>query len=117
MSRDLNQTFNKIFKSNKTKKVTHQRKSGTSFGSNPRSDWGKLILTFTLINLLVIIWSVYFFWQIENGNIFTSPPSQSLGSEAATREKLSEILNTYDAREKNFEDLRQAKPVTVDPGI
>jgi hypothetical protein len=110
MNRNINTYFTALFK-------TSGQGRRALFGSDPREDWKRLLIIFGVINLLIIIWSGYLFWQINQGNIFEVAPTSNVGADTATRNQLKKILTIYDGRESQFEALRVTKPVTVDPGI
>ncbi len=107
MKQNIGSIFSKLFK----KKVRTQ----VFFGQDPRKDWEKLVILFLTINLLTIGWSAYLFWQINQGDIFEVASAPTVGADAATRDNLKNILTIYDAKEKQFEALRLAKPTTIDP--
>lgn len=110
MPKDIGAIFKKIFKGKKAK-------SRTIFGNDPRADWQKIVIAFLIINLLVIGWSAYLFWQINQGDIFEVSPGPTVSSDAATRNNLRNILTVYGDKEKHFEELRLIKPVSTDPAI
>lgn len=102
--------FTKFFKE-------RQKRTKPLFGADAYDDWKKLMIIFLSINVLILLWSGYLFFQINQGNIFAVPPTASSAVENSTKNNLSSILNIYDGREKHFEDLRSAKPASTDPAI
>ncbi|HZS43187.1 MAG TPA: hypothetical protein VFA52_03150 [Candidatus Paceibacterota bacterium] len=112
MKQDLGAIFKKLLKFRGS-----GGKRGPRIGADPYGDWQKTIIIFVVLSILILIWSGYLFWQINRGNIFEASPAQTAGADQSTISKLKQTISTYDAREKHFEDLRQASPSAADPAL
>jgi hypothetical protein len=113
----MNQNIEGMFKKLLKGRGEAQASQGFSFGSDSYTDWQKLVIIFVIINILVLIWSGYLFWQINQGNIFEVAPAPGAGADKSTLVNLNNTITTYDAREKHFEDLRVAPPSAADPAL
>ncbi len=113
MQQNIENKFKEIF----SKKNGPQKASRPSFGADPAADWKKLIIIFIILNILVMGWNGFIFWQINSGGIFGMATPSNGGNNQNAETSLRNTLNIYDAREKHFEDLRAAPPATNDPAI
>ncbi len=113
MQQDLGGIFKKIFK---RKAGAHKHRS-LNIGQDAYGDWQKLVILFVVVNILILGWSGYLFWQINQGNIFEAAPAPGAGADRSTLTNLKNTRALYDAREKHFEDLRVTPTSVVDPAL
>lgn len=84
-------------------------------GISPHMHWRILIILFAIINLAVAGLSLYLYYQIGTGEIFTVSGRGDDTSATIDREKLSKTIEQFEARQETFEAVRAGSVGIVDP--
>lgn len=76
-------------------------------GHNPGSDWQKLFMIFSVIILLIGVWSIYSFIQIRGEVFVLDTKSASARVEAENKEReLQAVLSVYTQKEDVYKKLQ-----------
>lgn len=81
----------------------------------PLRDWYILLTGSAAIALVLIGIAIYFFVGIQSGFIIGERTDVDTKSPTVSREKLSQILETYEKRRVNFEAGNFSMPKVSDP--
>jgi hypothetical protein len=84
---------------------------------DPERAWKQIVLTFAIINLLVIGLNSFLFWKISRGEIFINIQSPSAPAHTLDRTELTQTVNYYDAQAAKLQTLESAKPALADPSL
>ena len=79
--------------------------------------WKSILLIFTIINVCVIIFSWYLFFQISNGGIFNIKQDINVSVETINRKLLKDTITAFEIKENEFEKLKVSGPGVVDPSL
>lgn len=90
------------------------------FSFNRTDIWFSFLIFFILVNISIILFSLYLYIQIDSGKIFIVEDSSALDAkiDKIDIEKMSNIIKDFDNRENQFNLLLQEKQIDiVDPSI
>ncbi len=82
---------------------------------NPNRDWKLLLLFFAILNGIVVLLSVYLFFQINKGEIFLVESQSSASVNIINETLLNETLLMFNEKAGAFEDVQTMKPTLPDP--
>ncbi len=95
--------------------LKRKRKDSSKIILNPQRDWFVVLVIFIFLVIVVSIYSVSFFLQINNyDDIFTIEKKEQQ-IEFVNRDELLNIVETYQQKEQKFEALKNNRPKFVDP--
>ncbi len=104
--------INTVFKSLFKKEISYNKGS-----IKPHRDW-KIILVFTFLILLFLgSISVYFYFQVDGGNIFSVPFDESQKEVKINKPLLDKTIGELNARKKSFEDMLLGSTTPPDPSV
>lgn len=83
----------------------------------PHRDW-KIILVFTFMVLVFLgALAVYFYFQVDGGNIFSVPLDESQKEVKINKVLLDKTIGELNNRKKTFEDMLLGSTTPPDPSI
>ncbi|MDP6387962.1 MAG: hypothetical protein QGG63_01670 [Candidatus Pacebacteria bacterium] len=85
--------------------------------SDAKHAWKIIILVFMVLNIGIIAFSSYLFFQINDGDIFTVEQDIMISVETIDRTLLRETLSSFEEMERELEDLRERRSRIVDPSL
>ena len=85
--------------------------------NSPKKDWRRMLIIFTVLNIISVFLSFYMFWQINEGNIFNVGDNSNVLQSTIDKKGLEEVISYFDVRQKNFNDLETGGIKTTDPSI
>lgn len=71
------------------------------------SIWFMLLIVFTVVNILVVIWSFILFLRVSEGDVFAVVPQETTSTETLNRTQLETLLTTLGKRSAEFEMLTE----------
>lgn len=77
--------------------------------------WEIILITFLVSSLLLIVFSLYLFLQINEGGIFLVEQKQNVQIDTIYRGSLQELLASFEIREAIFEDRAVSASKLLDP--
>ena len=109
---DLIQKIKNLFNKAKTPKISYVRA-----GVRPLRDW-RIMLSAVFICLFVTAaFAFYFYTQIDNGSLFSSPASDVVGGPKINPTLLKKIVDDSIARESSRLEIQNSKPIPSDPSL
>ncbi len=87
--------------------------------SRPRvyRHWEMVLVSFSILNILLIGFSVYLFLQVSEGDIFLVEQSQEVRIDTIDRTLLEELLVSFEIKEALFEDRQITPPRIPNPSL
>lgn len=70
------------------------------------SIWMWALISFTVLNLLVLAWSFILFLRVNTGDVFAVAPVESQPTETLNRAELKELLDELEQRRVEFNALQ-----------
>mgnify|MGYP003425607730 CR=1 FL=1 len=111
----MNNALNKIkawYQNLTTKSVSFEKK-----GIKPRRDWIKIVISISIITILLISVSVYFYTKVSNGTLFNVPEKEEISEIEVNRKLLNKFVEDYDSREKALIELKEGRSVPANPAL
>lgn len=105
-----------LFKNDENHKSIRFSKKKQSL-TNIKRDWSVILLVFSLLVIISLVFSIYLFSQISKGEIFIVHLEKTDGIEAIDKELLQKTLSFFEDKENRFNELRENKPIFVDPSL
>lgn len=100
------------------KRKSRQRGTGiAAYISDPKHAWKVTIFVFTVLNVGIIAFSVYLFFQINEGDIFKIKQDATITVNTIDRTLLSDTLEIFEKRENELKELKKNRPGIIDPSL
>lgn len=74
--------------------------------------WEIILVSFAVLNLLTLGFSLYLFIQINRGDIFVLKQDQAISVETIERNKVKEIIASFELKQVLFDD-RTVSPIQI----
>ena len=83
----------------------------------PRANrhWLLLLLIFVVLSTAMLLFSLYLFLQINEGDIFLVDPQEQVSLDTIDRAKLERVIDMFKERSVLFEARKTTVPSTPDP--
>ena len=90
---------------------------GMSESGMPRANrhWLLLLLIFVVLSTAMLLFSLYLFLQINEGDIFLVDPQEQVSLDTIDRAKLERVIDMFKERSVLFEARKTTVPSTPDP--
>lgn len=83
--------------------------------THPSRDWKIILVAFTILNIIMAVFSTFLFLQINKGEIFVVDVPIPSSTNSLNREELQNILSFFEEKKRAFVSLKINKPTLVDP--
>jgi hypothetical protein len=110
--KDLIQKTKDFFAKIKTKKVSYERP-----GIKPTNDWRIILATAGLLILIVGGFSLYFYTQINSGQLFTVEDDTVEKEVKIDSQLLKTTIDDIQNREKSMANIKQNINIPSDPSL
>jgi len=87
------------------------------FGGDPDFDWKIILISFTLLNLIVVGVHVALFLSISNSELGGTLGHDSSLPGAFSRSELRGIVETYRGKAEQLEAIKKTPPRIADPSL
>lgn len=77
--------------------------------------WEIILISFLILNIFVLGFSVYIFLKINEGGIFLVEQSQEVRVDTIDRGALKELIESFNIKEALFEDRTTSAPKLPNP--
>jgi uncharacterized membrane protein len=101
-------------------KITSNIKSGGFHAShvlNPHKHWKVLLSIFSLITLLLVVFSFYLLYKIKNEQIFRANPTSSEGGVVIKEKLIKSVTDTFDQKTTKENSIKSNPPMYLDPSL
>lgn len=71
------------------------------------SIWFMLLIVFTVVNILVVVWSFILFLRVSSDDVFAVVPQETTGGETLNRTQLETLLTMLRRKSVEFEMLTE----------
>lgn len=85
------------------------------FGRDPRRDWRLVFITFLLLDALAVLFSVYMYARINQGEIFLVEKKEAAPSVTLDRAKLEKTVALFAKRREQLGELSRTGLSSKDP--
>lgn len=92
-------------------------KNGNKDNLDANRVWKIIIIIFIVINLCVIVLSLYLFFQINKGEIFNIAQDSRVSADTINRDLLHETISSFEKMSGEFEELKTKRFNIIDPSI
>ncbi len=82
---------------------------------NPHRGWRNLIWVSTFLGLLLIVFSLYLFFQIKKDQLFNIEKVEEVKTEVINQKSLERIVNAFEQKGKNREKILNKEINFKDP--
>ena len=103
--------FKKIFSKKRNAKLSHKA------CINPHRGWRNLVWFAIFYGFMLIVFSMYLYFQIKNDNIFNVKQSDETKSEIIKQDILEKILNDFKEKENMSTQILEGNIKFIDPSI
>ena len=86
-------------------------------GRNPFLDWSIIFFSSVFLAVLFLLFALYVYLQVNNGDFATVPKSKTNKAVTLDREALREIITNFNFKAANYESLKAHPETAVDPGV
>jgi hypothetical protein len=97
-----------------THHITHFFR-GASDISRAERHWRVLLIVGVFVSTTILLFSIYFFFGINRGDLFIVDPTDPLPIDTIDRTKLNTILSAFEERRTLFESYQEKGPTLTDP--
>lgn len=87
------------------------------FIMHPQKHWRYILGIFIVLVIVMIGVSGYFFFEINNDELFGSPKFEPEPKEVVNREKLDRVLKDFKTRSDMTLDIQDSKNIVSDPSL
>lgn len=101
-------------------KLKSQFRSGGFHASkvlNPHKHWRVMLWLFSLITVLLILFSLYLLYQIKNEQIFQVAPTSNEGTTILKENLIKNVTETFDKKSKRESEIRSGTSNYTDPSL
>lgn len=84
---------------------------------NPARDWTVLFSVGVIGVLVLAIFSLYLYFQINKGELFLVAKKVEGAEQIFNKTRLKETVEFYESKEKKFEDIKNSENRIADPSL
>lgn len=84
---------------------------------NPHKHWRVMLWLFSLITVLLILFSLYLLYQIKNEQIFQVVPTSNEGTTILKENLIKNVTETFDKKAKRESEIRSGTSNYTDPSL
>ncbi len=97
------------------KYILQLRFSGRYSYSKMYNHWGVVLIVFFIFNIILLIFSLYLFLQINEGGIFLVEQKQEIQIKTIDRGALKELLASFNSKDVLFKNRTVSAPRISNP--
>src|SRR3989344_6935788 len=94
-----------------------QKGGDAEFGRDPRRDWRLLFSAFLLLNFLSVVFSIYIYARINDGEIFLVEKKETAPVATLDRAQLEKTLALFAEREERRKEFIRKGISSPDPAV
>lgn len=84
---------------------------------NPNRDWKAILVFIFVAGIAIIVFSVSLYWKINSDGLLATSIKDDLPIETIDRGELKKVIEIYESKKKEFQILKNEKPVAIDPSF
>ncbi len=83
--------------------------------THPSRDWWIALISFVLVIVFLLLWSVYLFWRLDSGQLSSDTENTSSFKQTFNRADLQKTLLEYQKRDLFYKNILDVPPRLESP--